>query len=90
MTAVLSATATSDGTDGSGRAKTQKDWLSRKEAARYLSALGHKIEAQTLANLASNGNAGKGPPFSRNGWKQVQYARADLDAWARARRVCVR
>lgn len=67
-------------------AKPEKDWLSRKEAAIYLTRLGCKIEAQTLANLASNSNAGHGPAFTRNGWKQVQYARADLDAWAAARK----
>lgn len=62
------------------RAK-QKDWLSRKEAAIYLSSKGRKITAGTLANLASNNNARGGPSFTRDGWKTVRYARADLDNW---------
>lgn len=58
-----------------------RNWLNRKEAAQYLTARGRRISAQALANMASNNNAGKGPPFTRFGWKCVQYARADLDAW---------
>lgn len=70
-------------------AKPEKDWLSRKEASIYLTRLGCAIAPQTLAKLASNNNRGKGPSFTRNGWKMVQYARADLDAWAAQRMVRV-
>jgi hypothetical protein len=62
-----------------------KDYYSRKEAARYLTSIGHPIEAKTLANLASNNNEGGGPPFDRVGWGSVRYSRADLDAWAKGR-----
>lgn len=67
------------------RARPLKDFYSRKEAALYLTSIGYKIEAQTLANLAGNNNAGKGPPFDRTSWRSVRYARGDLDAWARGR-----
>jgi hypothetical protein len=69
------------------RAKPVKDWLSRKEAAIYLSSIGCRISPRTLANLAANNNAGKGPPFKRFRWKLVQYRRLDLDTWAQ--RECV-
>lgn len=62
-------------------AKPEKDWLSRKEAAIYLTRKGRTISAGTLANLAMNNNAGAGPSFTRDGWKCVRYARADLDNW---------
>ena len=67
----------------------QKDKFSRKEAARYLTALGYRITPKTLQNLASKNNHGNGPPFTRCGWKAVSYERSDLDAWARARMVKV-
>lgn len=71
------------------RAKPLKDFYSRKEAAIYLTAIGYKITAKTLTNLASNNNEGKGPPFDRLGWGSVRYGRGDLDAWAKARTVRV-
>lgn len=58
-----------------------RNWLNRKEAAQYLMARGIRISAKTLTNMASNNNAGRGPPFIRFRWKSVQYARVDLDAW---------
>lgn len=57
------------------------EWLNRKEAAAYLTKRGRRISAQRLANMASNNNAGKGPPFTAFGWSTVYYAKADLDAW---------
>ena len=68
----------------------QKEKFSRKEAARYLTALGYRISPKTLQNLASNNNRGDGPPFTRCGWKAVSYERTDLDAWAQARMVKIR
>jgi hypothetical protein len=65
------------------------EWLSRKEAAIYLKRLGCPIAPKTLENLASNNNAGCGPPFTRIGWKCVRYLRTDLDAWASRRMVRV-
>ena len=59
--------------------------LSRKEAARYLVSLGYTIAPQTLAEMASNNNAGKGPKFIKFGWSQVKYRRSELDAWAKSR-----
>jgi uncharacterized protein YjhX (UPF0386 family) len=66
-------------------AKPEKEWLSRKEAAVYLTGQGYRIETQTLANLAANNNAKGGPPFTRSGWKAVRYKKTDLDAWAQLR-----
>lgn len=66
-----------------------KEWLSRKEAAKYLTDLGCPIAPHTLDNMASNNNRGGGPPFTRVGWKMVQYKREDLDAWAKSRSVRV-
>jgi hypothetical protein len=59
----------------------RRNWLNRKEAAAYISERGIKISVQTLANMASNGNAGHGPAFTRFRWKSIQYARVDLDDW---------
>jgi len=59
--------------------------ITRKEAAAYLSDLGYPMTAENLGKLASNNNKGKGPPFTRIGWKHVRYAKADLDAWAAKR-----
>ena len=61
------------------------DLLSRKEAAKYLSSIGCPISVQTLANMAANRNVGKGPSFTRFGWKTVRYRRMDLDSWAQSR-----
>ena len=59
--------------------------LSRKEAARHLTSLGYTIAPQTLAEMASNNNAGKGPPFVKFGWSQVKYRKSELDNWAKSR-----
>lgn len=59
------------------------DWLSRKQAASFLATLGCAITPRTLEKMASNNNAGKGPPFTRFRWKSVRYARIDLEAWAK-------
>lgn len=67
------------------RQRPLKDFYSRKEAALYLTSIGHPISVQTLHNKASNGNAGSGPPFDRTGWGSVRYARADLENWAAKR-----
>lgn len=61
-------------------------WYRRKEAARYLAQIGYPIAPQTLANLASNNNAGGGPPFTRQRWNSILYFRDDLEAWAEARK----
>ena len=65
------------------------DWLTRKEAAKFLATLGCGVSAKTLANLAANGNAMRGPPFTQTRWKHVRYRRGDLSAWAaeQSRRV---
>lgn len=72
------------------RRPAESEWLSRKEAAIYLTKRGCPISAGTLRNLASNNNAGKGPPFSRVRWKFVRYSRVDLDEWAKRETVRVR
>ena len=58
------------------------EWLTRKEAAKYLATLGCPMSPKTLANLAANGNAGKGPPFTRARWTIARYTKGDLEAWA--------
>jgi hypothetical protein len=67
--------------------KPEKEWLSRKEAALYLDRIGCPMTARNLEKKAANNNAGKGPPFSRVGWKAVRYKRIDLDVWAKAQTV---
>lgn len=57
-------------------------WLTRKEAARFLTSIGHPITAKTLANLAS---MRIGPEYERRGWKFVLYERRHLEAWAERR-----
>ena len=69
--------------------KPEKEWLSRKEAALYLDKIGCPMTARNLEKKAANSNAGKGPPFSRVGWKAVRYKRVDLDAWAIAQTVYI-
>ena len=69
--------------------KPEKEWLSRKEAALYLDRIGCPMTARNLEKKAANNNAGKGPPFSRVGWKAVRYKRIELDAWAVAQTVRV-
>ena len=67
------------------RAKAKKnpdDWLTRKEAATYLASIGCPISKRALEKRASNNNAGKGPAFTRIGWRTVRYKREDLDSWA--------
>ncbi len=58
------------------------DFLTRKQAAAYLTKIGCPISYATLANRAAHNNAGKGPPFTRTGWRTVRYRKQDLDAWA--------
>lgn len=64
-------------------------WLTRKEAAHYLAKKGFSITPKTLASLASNNNKGKGPSFTRFGWKTVKYLKQDLDSWSEARKARV-
>lgn len=65
------------------------EFLTRKQAAAYLATLGYPLSPDYLANLASNDNAGKGPPFIRIGWQTVRYSKVDLKAWFDARAVRV-
>lgn len=63
------------------------DYLDRKQASAFLRSLGCKVAPQTLANLAANGNAGKGPRFTRMGWNSVLYHKDDLRRWAVSRKI---
>lgn len=65
------------------RPPIQDEWLSRKEAARYLESIGCPISVRSLETRAANGNEGRGPAFTRIGWKTVRYRKADLDGWAK-------
>lgn len=58
-----------------------KEWLSRKEAAVYLTEKGSPTTPRALEKMASNNNAGRGPAYNRTRWKTVRYHRDDLDAW---------
>ena len=60
---------------------TAKQFLSRKEAALYLTSIGRAISFHTLKNWASKGNRGKGPRFTKFSNKTV-YVKEDLDKWA--------
>lgn len=71
------------------RQKPDKEWMSRKEAAHYLTKIGCPISWMTLANMASNNNSGKGPSFSRFRWSSVRYHRDDLDKWAKKEMIRV-
>lgn len=65
--------------------ETAKDWLTRKEASLYLFSIGCPVSANTLANMAGNNNAGRGPAYSRISWKVIRYHRRDLDTWVKSR-----
>ena len=56
--------------------------FSRKEAAAFLASIGCPIAPSTLAHMASNNNAGRGPSFTRIRWRMVSYEEQDLRAWA--------
>jgi hypothetical protein len=62
------------------------DWLTRKQAAGYLTSIGCPISDRTLMKLAMHGNVGdqqgKGPPYIKFRQRHVRYFRRDLDVWA--------
>lgn len=58
------------------------DWLSRKQAATFLEKIGCPIAVQTLANMAANGNKGRGPSFTRVRSGIIRYHKRDLHEWA--------
>jgi hypothetical protein len=62
--------------------REERIWLTRKEAATFLTRIGCPISVWTLAQMAVRDNEGKGPPFIRTGWKTLRYEPADLRAWA--------
>lgn len=66
---------------------TESEWLTRKEAARYLTSLGYSLSPDYLSNLAAHSNAKGGPPYRRYGWKTVRYRKDDLKIWAEKRMV---
>jgi len=68
--------------------KTDQVWLTRKEAALYLTSIGCPVAYHTLANMARGDNAFGGPAFHRVGWHTVRYKREDLEKWADKK--CVR
>ena len=57
------------------------EWLSRKEASRYLERNGCPISPERLAKMACNSNSGDGPRFFKSGWRTIRYRRDDLDTW---------
>lgn len=60
-------------------------WMTRKEAANYLTRRGCQLSEQTLRHWACDNNRRGGPPFYRNGWKSIRYLKADLDTWREGR-----
>lgn len=60
-------------------------WLTRKEAAHYLTRRGCQLSEQTLRHWACDNNRRGGPPFYRNGWKSIRYLKTDLDLWREKR-----
>ena len=54
-----------------------REYLSRREAANYLSDRGLKLSKESLQKFAT---VGGGPRYSIFGSRAV-YARVDLDAW---------
>ena len=60
-----------------------KEWLSRKECSGYLLCFGLRLSVARLANLASNRNAGGGPPFFRTRWSRVSYKTMEVAEWAK-------
>lgn len=67
----------------------ESDWLTRKEACAFLGRLGCPVSPRTMGNWASNGNARRGPPFTRARWRIVRYQRGDLREWAKRETVRV-
>lgn len=61
------------------------EWLSRKEAAAYLTSLGYRMSYRTLERLAHK-SPPAGPPYDRFGWKTVSYKREDLVRWLETQR----
>lgn len=57
------------------------DWVSRKQAARFLASLGVPVSPRTLEKWAAKNNAGGGPPFIRLKTKIVRYLKSDLQSW---------
>src|SRR5262245_41114870 len=62
-------------------------WFTRRDASHYLWVEhGVRLSPATLANLAvKSSDADAGPPFHKEGGKNVSYSRSDLDAFARRR-----
>lgn len=58
------------------------DYMTRKEAAHYLTQAGCPVSAVMLAKMAHRNNSGNGPPFLRYRTHTVRYKREDLDVWA--------
>lgn len=60
-------------------------WLTRKQAAVFMTDLGCPIAYATLMNWARKDNAGKGPPYTVAGWRTVRYHKEDLRKWVKDR-----
>lgn len=60
----------------------QGDYLTRKQAAHYLTERGYSVSPQTMAHWACHKNRRKGPAFYSPSWSApVSYKRVDLDDW---------
>lgn len=58
------------------------EWLTRKEAARFLATLGVPVSPHTLERWAAHNNKAGGPPFRKSRTKIIRYLKDDLRSWA--------
>jgi hypothetical protein len=61
-----------------------KEYLDRKECAKYLACLGYPISPSRLAHIACDDGANRGPPYHRVRWNKVYYKRAEVQSWLRS------
>lgn len=61
--------------------RSERDWMNRKETARYMARNGCPVSFRTLARWAENNNMGRGPSFTKLRWNFVRYYKGDVDAW---------
>jgi hypothetical protein len=66
--------------------KSEKKWLTRKEASIFLTQMGCPIAHTTLRKMAY---MEEGPPYVKSGWRTVRYDSNDLIEWANSRMVKV-
>ena len=61
-----------------------EELMSRKEAAKYLTGLGYRVNHRTLEHWA---HQRRGPRYTRLSWTMVTYRRSDIDEWVKSQTV---